>query len=116
MDHLFFAIALDLKCDCRGNGGCCNRQQRDEQHQQKDEPLLLLLSGYVQCAEPHTYPCVSGMLWRLLLNTSSTSTETGVIRNTRYRRSMMSPSPAMNTSPSLESNTLRGSSALLANP
>ena len=56
------------------------------------------------------------MLCRLLFSTSSISTAVPVMRRTRYRRLMMSPSLAMNTSPSCERKILFGSPGLLANP
>ena len=63
-----------------------------------------------------SYPCVRGILCRLLFNMSSISTDVALIRRTRYRRSTMSPSLATNTSSPCERNTLFGSPGLFAKP
>src|SRR5262252_4167267 len=84
MNHLFFAVTLELKFEVADNGSCHDRKQRDEQHQHQQDITLLpaaALTGF--SGEPHRfYPWVRGMLWRLLLSTSSTSTEVGAIFST----------------------------------
>src|SRR5258706_9581092 len=62
------------------------------------------------------YPCVRGMLWRLLFSTSSMSTAAGEIRKTRYRRLTMSPSEAMKMSSPDDRKIFFGSPVLLAKP
>ena len=65
----------------------------------------------------HHYPDVSGIFCGgPLLTKSWTSTDVDEIRMTLYRRSTISPSPAMNTSSPLDRKILFGSPGWLAKP
>ncbi len=112
VNHLFFAVPADLKCNGRSKRARGDCQQGHKQHQHEENVALL---GAADCraravilkamchrpgGEGHCvvrtcviandrrpttndqrrlYPCVKGMLCRLLFNTSSTSTDTGVM-------------------------------------
>src|SRR6185369_5988413 len=56
------------------------------------------------------------MLWRLLLSTSSISTDCGEMRTTLYRRFTMSPSEAIKTSSPVDKKIFFVSPVRLANP
>src|SRR5215468_5365021 len=92
MNQLFFVVALDLlnrvlevvlrrleKSD--GENG-------NEQHQEQKDVTLLVAAMLTtkahgkSTAYPCAHPCVSGMLWRLLLSTSRISTALGEMRTT----------------------------------